>query len=332
MKQASYKQNKLSACLSAARLIAALLIGVLIFAGLTKLCQPKYYFALEAASPETEMWQAFYDLPKDSLDILFLGSSHVYNSIDPVQYEELTGLSGFDLSTSNQDASLSLYLLEEALRTQKPETVILDMYGFEMEPMSKTSSYKRTLDDMRWGVPKYRAVRDWMPFVEGETWLPRFLTLLDYHGRWSSLEDADYHGSRYVTTKRGFSPTDETASGINHDKWADEEPKAFSERTLEYFDRLVTLCRDNDIELILIKTPDSGWKRGWSYASAELAGRYGLTFTDYNEPEALAAIGLDDTTDWRNKHHLNARGAVKFTEYLAEALSYQTEGKNEKIG
>ena len=304
------------------RLTAAILVGALIFAGLTKLCQPKYYFTLEAASPETEMWQAFYDLPKDSLDILFLGSSHVYNSIDPVQFEELTGRSGFDLSTSNQDASLSLYLLEEALRTQKPKTVVLDLYGFQMDPMSKTSSYKRTLDDMRWGRPKYQAVRDWMPYVEGETWLPRIFTLLDYHSRWSSLEDQDIHGERYVTTRRGFSPTEETASGINHSAWDNEEPKGFNERTLAYFDRLVSLCRENEIELILIKTPDSGWKKGWSRASRNLADQYGLTFDDYNEPEQLEAIGLDDGSDWRNKHHLNSRGAAKFTEYLATCLPY----------
>ena len=301
------------------RTAAAVLVGVLIFAGLTRLCQPKYYFVLESQSPETELWRSFYSLEKDSLDILFLGSSHIYNSIDPVQFEELTGLRGFDMSTSNQDASLSYYLLKEVLKYQKPKTVVMDLYGLQLEPMTKTSSYKRTLDDMRWSRNKLEAVRTWLPRMEGETLLPRIFTLLDYHGRWNDLKKEDIAGRQYVTSRRGFCPTDETAEGISHDKYlSDEEERAFPELSVDYMKSLNELCRRSGIELILIKTPDTGWTAKWSETSGELASRLGVVFKDFNEPSELEGIALNDATDWRNANHLNSRGAEKFTLYLSK--------------
>jgi len=304
------------------RIAVTVLVGVLLFAALTKLCQPKYYFVLESKSPETEMWKSFYGLERDSLDILFLGSSHIYNSIDPEQFEERTGLRGFDMSTSNQDASLSYYLLRETLRYQKPKTVVMDLYGLQLEPMTKESSYKRTLDDMRWSCNKLEVIQTWLPHMEGETLLPRLFTLLDYHGRWNDLTDADINGKAYITSRRGFCPTDETAEGITHDKYfSDEEEHAFSETTLDYMRSIIELCRQNGMELILIKTPDTGWTAKWSEAARSLAGHYSLPYTDFNEPELLPEINLDDTTDWRNANHLNSRGAVKFTDYLADYLN-----------
>ena len=312
------QDHKVNIILRIVRAASAVLVGVLIFAGLTKLCQPKYFFVLEARSPETEMWHSFYQLDRDSLDILFLGSSHIYNSIDPDQYEEETGLTGFDMSTSNQDASLSYYLLEETLRYQHPKTVVMDLYGLKLEPLTKTSSYKRTLDDMKWSEVKWEAVRAWLPHMEGETLLPRFLTILDFHSRWSSLEDADIHEGNYVTSRRGFCPTDETADDITHEAYlADEEEQSFSETTENYVNRIVELCQKNDIELILIKTPDTGWTEKWHEAGQNLADGYGLEFIDFNEPAILDKIGLDDSTDWRNANHLNAAGAEKFTHFLS---------------
>ena len=121
-----------------------------------------------------------------------------------------------------------------------------------------------------------------------------------------------------MTSRRGFCPTDETADDITHEAYlADEEEQSFSETTENYVNRIVELCQKNDIELILIKTPDTGWTGKWHEAGQNLADGYGLEFIDFNEPAILDKIGLDDSTDWRNANHLNAAGAEKFTHFLS---------------
>jgi len=74
------------------KILCLLMAFVGIFVVATKVLQEKWYFSLHINSPETENWQAFYDEPKDSLDVIFLGSSHVYNGINPVVFYEETGL------------------------------------------------------------------------------------------------------------------------------------------------------------------------------------------------------------------------------------------------
>lgn len=313
------KRNRKFRAQAALRLIAAILGGVLIFCLLTRLLQPKYYYCLEGRSPETEFWQSFYELPRDSRDVIFLGSSHIYNAVDPAQYEALTGLTAFDMATSNQDMSVSYYLLKECLTRQSPDAVVLDAYGLEMTTFGKSSTYKRTFDDMHWSAAKIGAIRDWMPHMEGETWITRILTILDYHGRWEELTAADLDGRPYVTSRLGFCPSDETAASITYDGVAEDagEPFAIDPEAVRYFGLIAELCRQEGIALTLIKTPDTAWTAAKSEAAAALAAEYGIPYTDYNAAGAYERIGLAAAEDWRNENHLNRCGAEKFTQFIA---------------
>ena len=62
--------------LRAGKLLAWLAGFLAILSAVTAVLQPKYYFA-SMASPETEVWDSFYEQPEDSIDLIFLGSSHV---------------------------------------------------------------------------------------------------------------------------------------------------------------------------------------------------------------------------------------------------------------
>ncbi len=317
--------------LTIAKVMGAILVGLLIFSFLTGLLQPKYYFSTEAASPETEMWKSFYSQEKNSMDIVFLGSSHVYNAINPVQFEEETALSGFDLSTSNQDLSISYYLMKELLRYQSPKYIVMDVYGFELEPYEKTSSYKRTFDDMKWSSVKMSAILDWLPHMEGESLLPRIFTLLDYHSRWDELTDADLNGKKYETTEKGYCPYEGSEKGESIDysgiDGTDETLMELSQEELSYFYKIVHLCEKNNIQLILIKTPDSAWTEGKHQAISNLAAAMKLTFIDYNKNAEITDLGLDASSDWRNSRHLNSNGAAKFTAALAEDIKKQIKSE-----
>ena len=57
----------------------------------------------------------FAAIPRDSLDVVFIGSSHTFCSTMPKLLEEEYGIKSFDLATSAQTIPMSYYACMEAI-------------------------------------------------------------------------------------------------------------------------------------------------------------------------------------------------------------------------
>ncbi len=81
----------------------------------------------------------FYAMKKDSLDLLFIGSSHSYCTFDPEIIDQELNINSYQLGMPSQLPDASYYTLREALRSQSPKTVVMEVYweilnlGFEMK-------------------------------------------------------------------------------------------------------------------------------------------------------------------------------------------------------
>ena len=103
---------------------AFVLAAILCVSGVLRILVPKNYTG-EGQSP-VPTYFGFYDLKKNTADILYLGSSHVYTGFSPqVLYDEY-GITSYSLAMGNQNLTLSYYWLKEALRTQSPSAVVLE--------------------------------------------------------------------------------------------------------------------------------------------------------------------------------------------------------------
>jgi hypothetical protein len=74
-------------------------------------------------------FDAFYELPENSVDVLVLGSSHAYQGINTSVLWNEYGYSAFNLCGAAQPIWNTYYYLEEALKTQTPKVIILDIYS-----------------------------------------------------------------------------------------------------------------------------------------------------------------------------------------------------------
>ena len=63
--------------------------------------------------------------PKNTLDVLFMGDSEVYTSIDPLSMWRDHGFASYDVSTSAQPLPYTRSLLTRALERQTPRLVVL---------------------------------------------------------------------------------------------------------------------------------------------------------------------------------------------------------------
>ena len=104
-----------------------LILLVLLFMRLAdRVLIPKYYYNNKWSTTAT--YHGFYEIKDDTVDVLFLGSSHAACAFNPqVLYNEY-GITSYNLGCEQQNLLLSYYWLKEALRSQKPRAVVLDSY------------------------------------------------------------------------------------------------------------------------------------------------------------------------------------------------------------
>lgn len=287
-----------------------------------------------------DLWHAtrtvngFYAEEKDSLDYLFLGSSQTATSITPMEMYEKYGITGYNLSTEQQNLVLSYYLMKDALRYQKPKVVVLDtlflfqFYGETPVNMNEMA-IRKVIDAMLWSSVKMEAIRDICDLVpEQHSALSYYFTPIRYHERWKEIDKSDFY--YYMMDKRntlkGYAVYDhvEPTDHFGFTTGETDECAEFVDMMETYFDKLARLCEEKGIELLLIKTPRPGassWGEKRHNACEALAQEYGLTFIDFNTADMLEELGWDSRQDSGDVSHVNMYGASKLSDYMGNYLA-----------
>ncbi len=304
-------------------LLAIVLCTVLL--GVQQILRHKCIYLLDE-TPETEMWEQFYKLEKNSSDMVFVGNSHVYNAINPAVIYEKSGIKSFDIATSNQDLFTSYYLLKEFMAYQNPSVVVLDTYGIFQTPFTAPEGfenvyYKMAFDDMRLSPRKVEAIIKWHRNSPEISIPERLFPIFEYHSRWEELNTTDFSDEALRSVNLGyaysFKIADPTGYTGNDPQGAPADIPALS---YEYFEKIKDLCKANNARLVLITTPDVIADPAKSIRIGLEADSSDILYIDYNEVSNYASTGLNSDSDFRDLSHLNAYGAVKFSEKLIADL------------
>ena len=311
------------------------LIGIVLFAALLVLAvhavnsriisKGTEYGYYSAASAH----QGFYRLKKNSADVLFLGSSHCYCGISPQTLYNDFKITSWNLGSSQQSVWLSYYWLKEALKYQNPKAVVLEVF-YIMTSEGKGGaepSIHWTLDGMKWSKNKLDAIRschEERPEISPTAFL---FPNVRYHERIFDLSENDYPGNggefgglmkgyvplseSYGTDAEVFSPLD--LSVTDQEDWY---PKGRL-----YLEKIESLCREEGIPLILIKTPSTHWSVQEHNSIAAFAAAYDLPFHDFNEAGLYAELDYDLSVDNHDYGHANTLGAVKITDWIGQLLT-----------
>lgn len=318
--------------------IGGLLLSlVLILSLLTSVFVPKSY----GVWATTAVMDGFYELNDNSIDVLFLGSSQIMTAVSPMQIYDETGITSYSLGTEQQNLVTSYYLLKEALHYQQPKVVMLDvlfMYPYYGESAlnSKEEFVRKAFDYMKWSPNKWEAVQTLCALDEQHEMQNYLFPFLRYHSRWSalSLSDFTYAFKDKANPLKGFSVVTEKEA-LDFRGFATTDPSLTASPTETmtlYFEKIVSLCEENGITLVLIKTPRGNGSFGEAYHNGiqKLADEHGLCFIDFNEKALFDEIGFDAGKDYLDVSHVNYYGAVKITGYLSEYLSAEFELENRK--
>jgi len=281
-----------------------------------RLVMPKYQHGIVEGS----MIEEYYDSSVPH-EVIFLGDCEVYENISTVTLYENYGISSYIRGSAQQLTWQSYYLLEDTLRYETPEVVVFNVLALKYgEPQSE--SYNRmTLDGMAWSSSKWDSINASM--TEGEHMIDYVFPLLRYHSRWSELTSTDWEclfDKERVTVNGYYMRADINPEG--------EFPPAMPltdytlpATSMEYLDRIAQLCRENDIELILIKAPTlyPYWYEQWDTQVQSWASANHITYINYIP--LRDQIGLDMSVDTYDAGlHLNVTGAEKWADYIGAYL------------
>lgn len=273
--------------------------------------------------------KSFHMLEEDTIDVLVLGSSHAQYSFIPYFFYEDTGLNSYVLGSQFQPLKVSYQMLKEALKTQTPEVLVLEVYTGtflvdettdENDSRYIAAQYKMT------GEEKYTTI-DYMTNKEKAKEYKN--DFLNNHNNWRYLDDftslLKEDDNKIADTEFGFI--------ANYNIWLPVVNYWFTDKydydvdvTLpkEYTDSLnniYSLCKEKGIQLLLYMMPmdnmtdesQSYLKKIWEWADA-------------NEIPYIDFLSNDEQLDLRSfihhdGFHAYINGAAFVTDYIAEYIT-----------
>lgn len=268
----------------------------------------------------------FYD-SGDDFEVLFFGSSHMFNGVAPLQLYRDTGVFSYNLGMTNEYPSVSYWRMVDALQRQDPKVVVVDVYrALSREKMPQTESdlslLHNSLDAMPLGVTKVRAAADILDagWNNLDTMFNFLFPLAQFHSRYRSLTEDDYHP--YLLETRGAMPLRQWYGG---QPLALENAPAGASAPLdsapgeEYLRRIIELCADRGVAIVLLVLPYQAVPEEMPRLNgiAALADEYpNATYLNLVYEEIV-----DPLTDFSDAEgHLNTAGAAKVTAWLGRWL------------
>lgn len=339
------------------------LLLTLIF--LAILCVILFYAAKvterKASKQKTQSFFAEADAGK--LDVLYLGSSHVINGINPAQIYEETGITSYNLGAHGSTIPETYWVLASALEQCSPKFVMIDVFGIEkdykyVDVADEAHGYSEgsvetnigllhdEIDAFPLNSVKIAAIQDLIS--DPKTRMEFYFDFIRYHSRWSMLTREDFDDAMQVTSdpSERVAALDEGSGedGVDlfgaqlrfkvsdHIESYDLIPQEdrMEEETVgcEYLRRCIELCESKGVTPILIQVPfsaDPDYQREANKAYS-IADEYGIPFVNMMYVDGL----INTWSDHQSQTHLSALGSYKVSHYLAGVL--QTLGLTDHRG
>ncbi len=279
-------------------------------------------------------WEEFYQLPKgDSLDILFLGSSHAYRGFDPELLKDWWGINSFNLGSSGQTPLTSLHVLRNAIQYQRPKMVVMELYFYTLLEVDQLNNGGNNWLQLKNAAAKWRFL--WQAFDGYEmcalTCLPilRRKNALPYVLRKYLRGDdhldhaGTYKGKGYVerseqiTGQRLRSPDFYDQLRLTQNWALPKHEKAIWE--------IAKLCAEADIEIRFISSPMPEITvqkiQDQSRIDAYFQQLTKAVGAEYRNDTQNPNLGLVDSLHFFDNNHLNAEGVKIWNRQLHDFLT-----------
>ena len=263
----------------------------------------------------------------EKIDVFFVGASHIFFGINPMEIWNTTGISGYNLTTHQQPLWSSKLLLQYALNHQHPRLIVMDVlmatnFGRPLIGTEQgTNMTHLALDPIPLSPQKIKGVMETDSIIEkGEMLFPIILNHSRLQQGLLAYDDFHFFTGRRSHPMKGYNYTESTL-WYDHPDIPDPDllhdlPEGMEEVLIDF----IGFCRSKNLPLLFIKTPLIGNEELYGQINyiGKIAEKYDVPFLDFNQ--LYDELGIDGYVDFADTGHLNVHGAKKISGYLADYL------------
>ncbi|MBR3874555.1 MAG: hypothetical protein IKJ26_10375 [Clostridia bacterium] len=284
--------------------------------------------ALFDSSTVTPVWQAVRDGSTDPVDVLFVGNSHTYASLNDSVMRQALDKNVQILRCSSANGGIAAAMLEAYLHYNVPKLIVLECNPFMVD------NYATMRGDLRGivyqsfdGIPGYwQKAKALSAVMDAENVPAGMFQLFRPTGMWNRWQQTapaapGYEPYHSFTFQYDFHAADlEDYYRIPDDSSSQSDLLPANQQALN---RIIALSEEQDFELWLIVAPIAHYAEEYRqamqqlYAISQNCDR--ITLFD-NSMEQLEAIGLT-ARDFYDAGHLCRRGSEKYTQHMIGLLA-----------
>lgn len=281
-----------------------------------------YYNRLTDSNYGEETYTFYNFMDKNSCDVAFIGSSHVFDGVNAVTLWDEYDIAAYDFAVPGMPMWVTWLFIKEFLKTQDPELVIIEVYMLSsFNEDAFTNNLRRDITALRPSVEKYKVLKE---FGEEDALDILWRFPID-HTRYKELEkknfDFDIQTSAstlgYISTIKTYEIDD--LEGL-YRPTGNEGVAPCMENQEKYLRKCLEYCQSKNQKVMLLCVPyptiKAEDKAIFNYVK-NIGDEYGADFLDGNE--YVDEIGLDYSCEVLDSTgHLNAKGATKFAHWFGE--------------
>ena len=297
---------------SFSRLISCFIVILLFSWGLIRLS-----FLVERKSSYVKHAQFFQQ--KAEFDVLFLGTSHMRNSLYPMELWKDYGIISYNFAGPATLIPTNYWILRNLLDYTKPKIVVVDAYTLSMNlKTSPNVSYCHdSFDFIPFSVNRLRAILDL--FDDFKSRLEFIIPFYVFHNRFVSQTISKVDFNPISNKEKGAISTYVNVENINN--FVEVPQKEFFKEDsigIKYINKILELCAINDISVVFTYIPSM--EKINVLESRRAFDILKKKNVDYVGMELLREV-VDRTTDFYDLGHLNSSGGRKITKFLGQYLS-----------
>ncbi len=276
----------------------------------------------------------------DQVDVLFFGSSHMLNAVNPSLLYSEFGITGYNMAQPGGVVPESYAQLVNALDYANPKYVVVDawsldrdyhyideMTGTETEETLRNSIslFHTSMDYWPLSINKIKTVNELIK--DNATKLEFLWDFTIYHDRWQEMSkdtntdlENEYLGSEVrveFVDPTQYAPDDMT-------QVIEGEPES-----VKYLNKIIDLCESRDIKLIVTFMPMATiYDQDVQAVNTvtQLAEERGFTFINLLDDTTV----IDKTVDMSDDTHVNMLGMTKISRYIGQILAETGDLENHK--
>ena len=279
-----------------------------------------------------EKYGKFFEHASD-MDVIFLGTSHVLNSVFPMELWKDYGIASYNMGGHANQIPTSYWVMMNAFDYASPRVVVIDCYSLasNLKVFDDFEFVHLSFDAFPLSVTKIKAVNDLLfnpgndnsagvtgadGTKEKHTRLGLLWDYSVYHSRWSDLGQRDFEPE--FSKEYGAESRIQIAEPSRP---AENPGTTLEEMTVgrAYLELMIEECKKRGIDVLLTYIPypvtgESTWVD--INTVSEIASEHGVRYLNYLDLDIVDY----DTDCYDPASHLNPSGAFKVTDYMGRYL------------